>query len=301
LAPNNLPTVAVVGSANIDFVIGVRRSPAVGETILVGAYSEAVGGKGLNQAVAAAKIGPTFLIAAVGSDWFGTEIEQYASARGVDVTELAQGAGPTGRAFITVGPDGENSIMVAPLANRALTASHVVDALERNAPTAVLAQLEIPLDAVEAAANWCTRTDARFVLNPSPMAALPDDLIARCDPLIVNLGEARELARRVLPESSPESLPAEQLARALANHCRSVVLTVGADGAFYATPDNSVHVSAPMVEVCDTTGAGDEFAGVLAALAAAGSPLPEAAARAVAAASAVVALPRSRRHQPAQS
>ena len=187
------PRVAVVGSVNIDLVVTVDRLALPGETILASEYVEAVGGKGFNQAVAAAKLVPTHLVGCVGDDSFGARAIADAERRGVDVEEVARTGVPTGRALIEVSRGGENRIVVAPLANHGVTPELVIAALNRVRPVAVLTQLEIPFAAVAAAASWCEANGARFMLNPSPMAVLPSESVRPADPLIVNEWEAEEL------------------------------------------------------------------------------------------------------------
>ncbi|WP_100444690.1 ribokinase [Glycomyces xiaoerkulensis] len=290
------PRVAVVGSVNVDLVFRVDRHVRPGETMLASAYAEVVGGKGYNQAVAAGRRGESHLIGAIGNDRFGTDAIEQAERRGVLTGELTRTGTPTGRAFISVSPGGENSIVVAPLANRELTPEQVRTALERIRPIAVLAQLETPMDAVLAAARWCASNGGRFILNPSPVAAMPIELIAAADPLIVNEGESVAILEQLRPGGDVDVADHRAAADALAGFVRSAVVTAGARGATYAASTSRGHVPATTVEsVVDTAGAGDEFAGTLTTALAGGMPIDAAVRRASHAASALVATSRSDR------
>jgi ribokinase len=262
-------TVAVLGSANLDMVVSAPRRPSGGETLMGKSYLEAPGGKGLNQALAASRVGPTSFVGAVGSDdAASTLLGALADAR-VDTSHVRRTVDLTGRAIITLTPDAENSIIVLPLANSGVSKEHLVAALEELRPTVVLSQFEIPISAVEGAARWARATRTRFVLNPSPVAAFAPDLLAEADPLIVNEVEAQQLTEQIITGAL--------LAEAAASLARSVVLTLGARGAL-VVDDSGVHaIPAERVVAQDSTGAGDAFAGTLAAHLAQGRSLVQAA------------------------
>jgi ribokinase len=282
--------VAVVGSANLDLVARTARIPNPGETVLGSAYAEYHGGKGANQAVGAARTAPTAFVGCVGTDEAGRRTIGHLAERGVITDELAVVDGETGRAVITVADDGENSIVVLPLANRAVSPEQVRESLDRLQPDAVLCQLEIPLECVTEAAGWCQRNEKRFLLNPSPVAAVPDHVLALADPLIVNRGEAVALA------GGSEDQPLSAALASLRGRTRSLVGTDGARGALVSEAAGSfAEVPVTPVKAVDTTGAGDEFAGSLAAALATGASLREAAVAASRAASALIAIERTAR------
>ncbi|MEC4021021.1 ribokinase [Streptomyces sp. H27-D2] len=252
----------VVGSANADLVIGVDRRPAAGETVLGSDLATHPGGKGGNQAVAAARLGArTALLARVGDDAHGQLLLGSHRAAGVDTVGVLVGGAPTGVALITVDPSGDNSIVVSPGANALLTPGDVLAAGSLLAASRVVSlQLEIPLETVAAVVRT-VGPDTRVVLNPSPPAALPDDVLAACDPLVVNEHEARFLlgdhpaARADAPEVWASAL--------LSRGPRSVVVTLGGEGAVVADRHSTVRVPSVPVEAVDTTGAGDAFTGAL--------------------------------------
>lgn len=253
----------VVGSANADLVIGVERRPAPGETVLGSDLAVHPGGKGANQAVAAARLGArTALLARVGDDAHGRLLLESQRAAGVDTGGVRVGGAPTGVALITVDPSGDNSIVVSPGANARLTPEDVRAAAGLFAGARVVsAQLEIPLETVAEVVR--TRpAGTRFVLNPSPPAPLPAEVLAACDPLVVNEHEARY----VLGDAAGPT--PEDWARALlALGPRSVVVTLGAQGALIAEGGKdtaAVRVASPRVDAVDTTGAGDAFTAALA-------------------------------------
>ncbi|WP_215455578.1 ribokinase [Streptomyces sp. ATCC 21386] len=266
----------VVGSANADLVIGVERRPGAGETVLGSDLAVHPGGKGANQAVAAARLGArTALLARVGDDGNGRLLLDSQRAAGVDTAGVLVGGAPTGVALITVDPSGDNSIVVSPGANGKLTPGDVraAEGLLR-ASRVVSAQLEIPLETVVEVVRRLPE-GARFVLNPSPPRELPAEVLAACDPLIVNEHEARVIVGGELAGSPPP----EDWARALlALGPRSVVVTLGAEGALVATAERSARVAAVKVDAVDTTGAGDAFTAALAWRLGAGAEPAEAAA-----------------------
>ncbi|WNE96659.1 ribokinase [Streptomyces luomodiensis] len=259
----------VVGSANADLVIGVDRRPGAGETVLGSDLVVHPGGKGANQAVAAARLGArTALLARVGDDGHGRLLLDSQRTAGVDTVGVLVGGAPTGVALITVDPSGDNSIVVSPGANARLTPEDVRASVRLLAAARVVSlQLEIPLETVAevvrtAHAGFGGRPGPRVVLNPSPPAPLPADVLAACDPLVVNEHEARFL---LSDDPAGSSGDPEKWAKALlARGPRSVVVTLGGEGALVADRDRTVPVPSVAVAAVDTTGAGDAFTGALA-------------------------------------
>ncbi|MEU6093441.1 ribokinase [Streptomyces sp. NPDC047079] len=277
----------VVGSANADLVIGVERRPAAGETVLGSDLVVHPGGKGANQAVAAARLGArTALLARVGDDAHGRLLLDAQREAGVDTVGVLLGGAPTGVALITVDPSGDNSIVVSPGANGRLTPQDVRAAGNLlSASRVVSSQLEIPLETVvEVVRNLPSGT--RFVLNPSPPRPLPAELLAACDPLIVNEHEAR-----VITGADLDGSPEEWATALLALGPRSVVVTLGAKGALVATAESMTRVPPVRVDAVDTTGAGDAFTAALAWRLGTGASLPDAAAYAARVGAAAVTRP----------
>ena len=265
--------VFVVGSINQDFVLRLERRPSPGETVTGAELSLFPGGKGANSAVAAARLGARVaMLGRVGEDAFGADLVRNLREAGIDTTRVeAVPHAPTGSAFITVTPDGENAIVVSPGANRSFGPDEVDAAAETLRSAAVLvAQLEVDTRAVERAARLVTESGGRFLLNFAPPREVPDGLIPLADPLVVNEHEARFLLGG--DPGEPESLAGGLLELGP----RSVVVTLGADGALLAAGGSTRRFDAPKVEVVDTTGAGDAFVGALAARLAGGAGPEEA-------------------------
>jgi ribokinase len=263
----NGPAVVVVGSVNVDLVVSVPRLPAPGETVIGGRFWRAPGGKGGNQAAAAARLGArTWLVGCVGDDDFGREARAGLGEAGVDTSLLATGRGPTGVAAVVVDPAGENAIAVASGANQELD-PNMVRAACASIPTAdavVLACLEVPDAAVLAAAKIAAARGWPFVLNPAPARPLASELLGRCAVLTPNHHEVTALSRSSVPDL-------------LASGVEAVVVTRGAQGADLYRPDQPVLHQPPFtVSVLDTTGAGDAFSAALAWALARGQSLEEA-------------------------
>ncbi|NAZ81303.1 ribokinase [Kineococcus sp. R8] len=285
------PSVVVVGSANLDVVLRVSAVPRAGETVLAHGTARGAGGKGLNQAVAVARAGAacTF-VAAVGDDEAGRDLTRTMQADGIDVDHLRTSAEPTGTAHIAVQDDGDNAIVVAAGANATLRALTDADRALLAAATVLVAQLEVPLEVVTAAAR--AAATATVVLNAAPARVLPAPLLDAVDVLVVNEHEALVVSGLTAPAGADVAADPglqQQVLDALLEVVPAVVLTLGGRGARYAARGGTGgEVAAPRVQVVDTTGAGDTAVGYLAAALAAGEPLGAAVAHAVAAGSLAV-------------
>ncbi|MEH6379246.1 PfkB family carbohydrate kinase, partial [Streptomyces sp. KLMMK] len=238
--------VLVVGSANADLTVRVDRRPGAGETVLGTDLVESAGGKGANQAAAAARLGArTALLAKVGDDAFGELLLAGQREAGTELRHVLVEEGiRTGTAMIVVGPDGDNSIVVSPGANARLLPEEVEAAREVIAASAVVSiQLEIPPATVRAAAETAREAGTRVVVNPSPVPdRLDPELLAAADPLVVNEHEARHLTQLV--DGTPEAW-----ARSLRDQgARSVVVTLGAEGALVLEAGAAEAVAVPGVQ-----------------------------------------------------
>lgn len=269
--------IAVVGSANADLVIKVARRPGAGETLMGGDLTTVAGGKGANQAAAAALAGaPVRFVGCVGGDGNGEMLRESLRSAGVDTSPLLTSDRPTGTAVIFLTADGENSIVVSPGANQELTIERAMaqSASWRTAATVVLS-LEVPHDTVAHVANDAAAHGVRVIVNAAPAAQLSDATLAHCNPLIVNEHEALEVLGA--EATDPERDDFEALARRLlAAGAQSAIITLGSAGAVIATSENTTHLPAFTVEAVDTTGAGDAFVGAVAAELDRGAPLTDA-------------------------
>jgi len=272
--------VTVVGSANLDLVLRVGQLPTPGQTVPATGREEHVGGKGLNQAVAAARAGAAVrLVGAVGEDRAGDLLLAAARAEGVDASGVSRVPGPSGTALVVVSAAGENVIVVHAGANgSAERLGPVGEELVRSAAL-LLCQLEVPLDLVAHAVQVARGAGRRVVLNAAPARALPASLLEQVDVLVVNEPEAAALSGLDAPEAA---------GRELARRVADVVVTLGPAGALHTGPAGTVRVPGVAAEAVDTTGAGDAFTGVLAAHLAAGGKVADGLLRAVAAGSLAV-------------
>lgn len=267
--------VVVVGSANFDFATYGRHLPRPGETVLAECFRCSPGGKGANQAVAAARSGaPTVFIGAVGRDTFGDQVVRSLKAARVNVDGVKRIAGSqTGIALIVVGEHGRNLISVAPGANALMDQRLVGEIGARlNPRSVVLLQLEIPLHTVTYVARMAHFAGATVILNPAPAQELPIVLTRYVDILVLN-----ELELRSITGAAALAAPNLKLAkRLLSGISRAVIVTLGADGVLLVSANGGRHYGAYQVPVVDTTGAGDTFVGALASRIALGSGLTEA-------------------------
>jgi ribokinase len=291
--------VVVVGSVNVDLVARVERLPAPGETVAHAAFERHPGGKGGNQAVAAARVGARVaFVGAIGDDPLAEEARTGLATERIDLAELLIVAGPTGVALIFVDRHGENMIAVAPGANAGLAADMVTEALRRLAVgpgDVVLVGNEIPISTVRPALAAGRTAGARTIFNPAPSAGVDRALLGLVDVLVPNrleLGQIVAADGRRAGRTPDSGAPPERLALTLLTPSgdgpavrEAVVVTLGAAGAIVVRADRPpLEVLAEPVEAIDTVGAGDTFVGVLAADLASGRTLDEAVRRAVVAA-----------------
>ncbi len=264
----------VVGSINADLVVHTARHPKPGETLLGHGGEITAGGKGANQAVAAALLGaPVTFVGAVGSDAYAAPAMRYLEASGVNLEHVARTDEVTGLAVITVDGQGENTIIVVPGANALVDAPFVT---AHSSPITeselVLLQGEIPADGFAKAVELAT---SRVVINLAPVVKVDRDALLKADPLLANEHEAGLILEQL--GLSGEGAPAQLAQRLREAGFASVVLTLGAKGALVAEGTSLVAVPSPQVTAVDTTGAGDAFAGALCARLLLGDDLVEAA------------------------
>lgn len=259
----------------MDLVVRVDELPRPGETRLGGAFFTAAGGKGANQAVAAARLGASVrLVGCVGADSYGEQLLGLAAADGVDVAALRVVDGPSGVALILVDSRGQNAIAVAPGANARLAPEHVAEtAPVIRAADVLVAQLEVPLEALLAAGQIARAAGVPFILNAAPMCADLGPLLALTDVLVVNETELGQLTGR--PVAPGTELEAAGIVRA--SGLPAVVVTLGERGAAVLSDREAVLVPSFPVQVVDSTAAGDAFVGALASAYRPGVPLAEAA------------------------
>jgi ribokinase len=250
--------VLVIGSLNADLVVRAPHFPAPGETIQGEDLATLPGGKGANQAVAAARQGASVaMLGRVGKDNFGDLLLDNLKRNHVDTSRVRRDDASTGTALIIVDGQGQNSIVLSPGANGKVRPSDVEPASFADLKL-ILFQLEIPLETVLQAASAAKKNGIRVLLNPAPARSLPDDLIAQADFLLPN-----ETELNLLTGLAVEDIPsAERAARALlAKGAQTVIVTLGANGALLVTKDFVKHAPAFQVDVVDTTAAGDAFIG----------------------------------------
>ena len=271
------PKIVVVGSSNTDMVIKLDRLPRPGETVLGGDFFHAAGGKGANQALAAALAGGEIkFVARVGRDMFGAQAVERLVEAGVNVEHVIREESlPSGVALIFLAKDGVNSIAVAGGANARLSPADIEKASAAIAGAdVVLMQLETPMETVRVVAELAARAEVPFILNPAPATALPAELLKLVSILTPNETESELLTGIAVTDENSAGRAAEQL---LSLGVKAVILTLGSRGVFVATAVTSELVPGFQVQAVDATGAGDVFNGALAVALAEGKPLLEAA------------------------
>lgn len=276
--------IVVLGSANLDFVVSQARQPAPGETVAGTAFTTVPGGKGLNQAIAAARAGAEVVfLGAIGRDEFGVRLRSALEADGVDTSGLLEVEAPTGTAHIAVLDGGENAIVVVPGANAAVGTLTAGDRERIAGASHLLAQFERPPRLVAEAFALARVAGVTTVLTPAPVVPFDDALLDLVDVLVPNEHEARELTG--LTDETAAVLT-------LSRRVKTVVMTRGSRGTLVARDGAIIaDLDARAVHAVDTTGAGDTFVGVLVARLAAGSDLEQALGAARVAASIAVTRP----------
>lgn len=268
--------IVVLGSLNMDLIVTLPRLPRPGETIIGDRLNRVPGGKGANQALAAARLGgDVAMVGRVGEDEFGSTLLEGLRADGVDVSGVARdGSRATGVALIEVDAGGENSIAVAPGANGTVGDEEVRRTLERIRPDGLLVlQQEVRMEAVKDAARQANALGATVLLNAAPPHGADPDLLRSVDVLVINEAEAEELLGRRVHDTQ---FAAEAAAVAAATGIRTVIVTLGAAGAVVCRDAETFEVESVQVRAVDTTAAGDAFVGALAVALAEGKELRQA-------------------------
>lgn len=264
--PSATASICVVGSINMDMIVRAPTLPRPGETILGGPIDSQPGGKGANQAVAAARMGAEVtMLARIGEDDHGRAVRGALAGAGVDVTHvLPTPDAQTGLAMITVGETGENAIVVVPGANALLTPADVESRRDAIAGVDVLVmQLEVPIETVRRAAEIAREAGVAVLLNAAPAMRLPVELLSCVDVLVVNEHEGAALTGAPTPRTTDEE--AEMIAGLTTLGVETVVLTVGSRGSWFARRQSQGKLADPFkVRPVDTVGAGDAFVGALA-------------------------------------
>lgn len=268
--------IIVIGSSNTDMVVKSKKLPSPGETILGGTFLMNPGGKGANQAVAAARLnGNVTFVTKTGNDLFGEQSKQIFDNEGIDTRFIIKDLrNPSGVALITVDENGENCIVVAPGSNAALTAYDIKEDVFATDPSDVfLLQLEIPVSTVEFVAQKVYEKGNRIILNPAPARQLSDDLLETLFVITPNENEAEMLTGiRVTDQGSAEKCAEKLFQKGIKN----VVITMGAAGSYLKSATKSKMVSVIPVKAVDSTAAGDVFNGALAVALAEGMEIEEA-------------------------
>ena len=279
-SPSRPAHIIVVGSANQDYIVRVAVPPGPGETVLAQSLVRQPGGKGANQAVAAARLsGNVSFVASVGDDADGSQLLRELRSEGVDTSNVEIiNRGRTGLALVSVYDSGENSITVVPGTNFALTPERVQRTVERLVAEAAgsavaVVQAEVLPEIIESTLRTAASSGARCILNLAPYQPIDRELLALCDPLVVNEAEASGLLGWAVHGAAGAGRAVTQLR----DRAKSVVVTVGAEGACWGDLRAAGHVPAPTgAQAVDTTGAGDAFVGAVAVELARGATLEDA-------------------------
>lgn len=252
--------IIVVGSANTDMVVKIDKHPLPGETRLGGNFFMNAGGKGANQAVAAARLGGDVLfVAKVGDDIFGKQTLEGLTNENIDTSHIfMDDTAPSGTALIIVNDEGENSIVVAPGANAKLSVEDVQSIANLKETAFILMQLEIPMETIAAVINTAKLNGTHVILNPAPAQVLSNDILDGLFLLVPNESEATILTGIAITDNASASMAADVL---LQKGVRHVIITMGKQGAYFKSAHKEFQIQAPSVVAVDTTAAGDTFCG----------------------------------------
>lgn len=257
--------VVVVGSSNIDLVAQVDHLPSPGETVGQAKFSQTFGGKGANQAVAAARLGAEVVfVTSLGNDVYGELLLKNFKDVGIDASFIKKdAANPTGTALILVAENGENCIAVAPGANGSLTPVMIKDFTETfNSADLLVMQAEIPYLTIREVAKIANSKGVKILFNPAPACRIDDDLMGIIDILVVNEVEVQMVSGIEYEKDKLEEIATSLIQKGV----KTVIVTLGSDGVFMKTKDDAIFVPAFKVKAIDTVGAGDTFCGALAAM-----------------------------------
>lgn len=267
--------IVIIGSTNMDLVINVKERPAAGETVLGDRLFTNPGGKGANQAYSCANVGGDIaMISAVGDDVFGEQLLHNLEKAGVHTACIKQIPNESsGVALITVDENGENSIIVAPAANREVTPA-LIEEYEANIKNAkaILIQLEIPFETVELSVKLAKKHDVLVFLDPAPARELPQKVLENVDYILPN---ETELAQITNMEVKDKNTAIEASKKLLAQGVKTVIAKLGKDGVVICSNDNEIYIPGEKVSAVDTTGAGDAFAGAFISQIVAGKTVEE--------------------------
>jgi ribokinase len=270
------PKIVVIGCLHTDFTVKVKTIPRIGESVLGKSFKRSPGGKGANQAVAAARLGAdVVLIGRVGADVFGKELIKNLRENGIDTKYIIEDSETyTGFALIMVDEDGDNILAVASGADMRIRKEDIDRAEEIiKLSDILLIQLETPLQIVEYAINIAFNKGVKVLLNPAPAQKLSKDLLKKVYVLIPNEKEAELLSNVKIKDLNSSKISAKKL---LENGTKNIVITLGKNGSIIATKEETVHINGLNVNAIDTTGAGDAFCGALAVALSSGKELKEA-------------------------
>ncbi len=258
----NTKRIIVIGSANTDMVVKSRKLPLPGETILGGTFLMNAGGKGANQAVAAARLGGNvMLVAKVGNDIFGKQTIDGLKTENINTNHvLVDEELPSGTALIMVNEEGENCIVVAPGANARLLPADISQVKSMADAAIILTQLEIPLETIEAVAKMAKRNHQKLIINPAPAQSLTDELLNGLFLITPNETEASLLTGIKVDDAETAAKAADIF---LNRGVQNIIITLGKQGAYFQNKNLKFKVDAPDVHAMDTAAAGDTFSGAL--------------------------------------